>query len=172
MFRNAEKSITILCSYFLPGRMILRSLQAAIRRGVVVRVILAGLSDVMLAKHAERYIYGWLLKNKIEIYEYQGTVLHGKMAVCDGEWITVGSYNINNISAYATIELNLDVYNISFAGKAERMMEQIMTENCVQITEENFTRTTTWMKKFIRWVSYEIIKAGFYLFTFYFRQKS
>lgn len=172
MLQNAQSNITILCSYFLPGRVIKRNLVRAVNRGVKIKVILAGLSDVMLAKRAERYIYDWLLRNKIEIYEYQGSVLHGKVAVCDKEWLTIGSYNVNNISAYASIELNLDVNNPSFAGKVEESLEKIIDEKCVQITKEKLAKSINLFKQFFHWCSYEIIKGGFYLFTFYFRQRS
>ncbi|MGE5106412.1 MAG: phospholipase D-like domain-containing protein, partial [Sphingobacteriales bacterium] len=109
MFTKARSHITILCSYFLPGRVIKRNILKAVKRGIKVKVIMAGLSDVKTAKLAERYMYDWLLRNKVEIYEYQENVLHGKIAVCDSEWMTIGSYNVNDISAYASIELNLDV---------------------------------------------------------------
>lgn len=172
MLRHAESHITILCSYFLPGRVISRNMVQAVKRGVKVKVILAGLSDVMLAKYAERYIYGWMLRNNIEIYEYQGNVLHGKLSVCDSQWLTIGSYNVNNISAYASIELNLDVHNPAFARQVEETLEQIIRENCVQITYEKYARITNIFTRFIRWCSYQFIKLCFYLFTFYFRQRS
>ena len=98
MFNKAEKHITIMCSYFLPGRLFRKKLTQAARRGVKIKVILAGTSDIMMAKHAERYLYEWMLKNNIEIFEYQETVLHAKVATYDSRWTTVGSYNVNNIS--------------------------------------------------------------------------
>jgi cardiolipin synthase len=149
-----------------------KNILQALQRGVQIKVVLAGLSDVMLAKNAERYIYDWMLRNKIKIFEYQGTILHGKVAVCDTEWLTIGSYNVNNISAYASIELNLDVHNPSFAEKVDEALEQIIRENCMQITEERLAKITTIFKRLVRWSSYQIIKLGFYLFTFYFREKS
>ena len=172
MLQHAQSNITILCSYFLPGRVIKKNLMKAVNRGVKIKVILAGLSDVMVAKRAERYIYDWLLRNKIEVYEYQGNVLHGKVAVCDKEWLTIGSYNVNNISAYASIELNLDVNNPAFAARVEEILEKIIEEKCVQITKERLAQSVNLFKQFFHWCSYEIIKGGFYLFTFYFRQKS
>lgn len=172
MLQNAESEITILCSYFLPGRVMKRNLMRAVNRGVKIKVILAGLSDVMVAKRAERFIYDWLLRNKIEIYEYQGNVLHGKVAVCDKKWLTIGSYNVNNLSAYVSIELNLDVHNPSFACHVEETLEGIIKEKCVQFTKEKLIKSTNLLKQFFRWCSYQIIKIGFYLFTFYFRQKS
>lgn len=171
MFRNARSHITILCSYFLPGKMIRRRLKNAAKRGVKIKVITAGPSDVMMSKYAERWMYDWLLRNKIELYEYQPTVLHAKVAVCDSEWITIGSYNINNISAYASIELNLDVRNPSFALQAEQKLEAIIKNDCVAITKEKHSSSNNIFKQFIRWCSYEIIRLMLYLFTFYFRQK-
>ncbi len=172
MFKNAKSEVTILCSYFLPGRTISKYILQALERGVTIKVVLAGLSDVMIAKYAERYIYDWMLRHKIRIYEYQGTVLHGKVAVSDKAWATIGSYNVNNISAYASIELNLDILNPSFARSLDNFLEEIIRTNCLEITKERLAKTTTLFKQFIRWSSYQIIKLGFYLFTFYFREKN
>lgn len=171
MFRNARSHITILCSYFLPGRIIRRLLSSAARRGVKIKIITAGPSDVMLAKHAERWLYDWLLRNKIELCEYQPAVLHAKIAVCDSEWVTVGSYNINNISTYTGIELNLDVKNNRFASEVEKAIEKIIKNECVAITYEKHLHAKNIFIQFIRWISYGIIKAIFYLLTFYYKRK-
>ena len=65
-------------------------------------------------------------KNGIEIYEYQPSVLHAKLAVADGRWVTMGSYNVNNISAFANLELNLDVRNRVVATHPEAETEKII----------------------------------------------
>ncbi len=171
MFRNARSHITIVCSYFLPGRMIRRLLSNAAKRGVKIKVIIAGPSDVRLAKNAERWMYDWLIRNKIDLYEYQPVVLHAKVAVCDSEWLTIGSYNINNLSAYASIELNLDVHNADFAIGVEQMLETIIQNDCIAITREELMHSKNIFKQFIRWCSYEIIRIIFYLLTFYYKQK-
>lgn len=172
MFRDAKSHITILCSYFLPGKIIRRLLSNAAKRGVKIKVITAGPSDIMLAKYAERWMYDWLLRNKIELYEYQPAVLHAKVAVCDSEWLTIGSYNVNNISAYASIELNLDVQNPSFAAGIERILENIIKNECVAINKEKHSQTKNIIKQLIRWCSYQFIRIVFYLLTFYYKQKN
>lgn len=171
MFKTAQSQITICCSYFLPGRILKRNIKDAIARGVKVRVILAGLSDVMIAKHAERFMYDWLLRNKVTIYEYEENVLHAKIAVCDGEWMTVGSYNVNSLSAYASIELNLDVRDKEFSIAVERELDTIIETKCEEVTLETHQRSTNIILQFRRWVSYYIIRGLFKLFTFYFRQE-
>lgn len=171
MLRTATSHITILCSYFLPGRIIRRQLAQAAKRGVRIKVITAGISDVILAKYAERYMYNWLLRNEIELYEYQPNILHGKIAVCDSQWLTIGSYNINDISAYASIELNMNVRHPGFAKETEKLLQNIIDNDCIRITKENYTRSKTIFNQFARWFSYEFIRAVFYLFTFYFKRR-
>jgi cardiolipin synthase A/B len=171
MFRSSRSHITILCSYFLPGRVIRRQLVYAAKRGVKIRVITAGISDVMLSKYAERYLYSWLLRNNIELYEYQANVLHGKVAVCDDQWLTIGSYNINDISAYASIELNMNVRDPALAKEAGEILRQVIDKDCIPITQEYLNRTKNIFKQFGRWFSYEFIRVAFFLFTFYFKRK-
>jgi len=172
MLKNAKSEITILSSYFLPGSMIRKHLIQAARRGVKIKVIMAGRSDVMLAKQAERFIYKELLKNKIEIYEYQKNILHGKIAVSDKEWLTIGSYNVNNISAYASIELNLDVCDAAFATQVNNMLEDIVRKDCIRITTRYLEKRTNIFKKIVHWASYEVVRFIFYMFTFYFKHKA
>ena len=171
MLRRAEKEIIIMSSYFLPGRMFRTVLAKTIRRGVDIKIIIAGRSDVRLAKSAERYWYPWLLKQKIKIYEYEPRILHGKLSVYDEKWVTVGSYNINNISAYASIELNLDILNPGFGQQTTAELKRIIKEDCTEITAEQFERKNNALAKMWYWFSYEFYRAVVFLFTFYFRQR-
>jgi cardiolipin synthase len=171
MLSTAQVEVILLCSYFLPGRIIRRVLKLALRRGVKINLIIAGLSDVPLAKHAERFLYDWLLRNNIVIYEYQKGVLHGKVATCDSRWMTIGSYNINNVSAYASIELNIDVLHSGKTMELEDRLKQIIKNDCEQVTFDQHLKSKTWMIQLMRWASYELIRIVFYLFTFYFKQK-
>jgi cardiolipin synthase len=171
MLNGASKSVIMMSSYFLPGRAIRNALSRAVRRGVSVELILAGKSDVSLAKHAERYFYRWLLKHGIGIHEYPGNVLHGKLATADGHFVTGGSYNVNNISAYASIELNLDVEDRFFATEVTLALERIKEVDCVRITEEEYRTKYGWWSRFRQQASYEIVRMLFFIFTFYFRQQ-
>lgn len=170
MLKTAGSEVTIICSYFLPGKKIRKSIADATRRGVTIRVIAAGRSDIWLAKEAERWLYDWLLRKRVILYEYQDTILHGKLAVCDKSWLTLGSYNLNNISAYASIELNLDIRNRDLATDVRQKLETIINNHCIRITPEQLKKTNNPVKQFWRWFSYEFIRLVFYLFTFYFRQ--
>ena len=169
MFRHAQSRITILSSYFLPGSIFRRHMTMAARRGVKIRVIVGGVSDVKISRLAERYMYRWLFRIGIEVYEYQDTSLQGKMAVYDGQWMTNGSYNVNKISAYASVELNMDVRNPDFAVKVEKELDDIIAGHCVRITEKNFHHGL--LDQFLQWSAFTTIRILFFLFTFYIKQE-
>lgn len=172
MFKDARSHIYIMSSYFLPGMLVRKKMAKAARRGVKIKLILAGLSDVKLAKQAERYIYRWIFRNNIEVYEYNESILHAKIAAYDGKWATIGSYNVNNISAFASIELNLDVNEATFAQSMEQHIEKIIRENCEQITEEDYRTRYNFLKRLFQHSCYQVVRVLFFLFTFYFKQRS
>jgi cardiolipin synthase A/B len=171
MLRSATSQVTIMSSYFIPGYLFRKQLANASKRGVAITLILAGSSDVKVAKHAERYIYRFLLRNKIRIFEYQPSVLHAKLATYDRKWATIGSYNVNNISAFASIELNVDLMDEEFASNMETQLQRIMKEDCIEVTDEMYRTQFNIFSQFLQWCSYNFVKFLFYLFTFYFRQK-
>ncbi|MCB0489249.1 MAG: hypothetical protein KDC99_12280 [Cyclobacteriaceae bacterium] len=142
MFNNASSHITLLSSYFLPGRVFRRALKRARDRGVEVTVIVAGKSDVKISKYAERFMYEWMLVRGIKIIEYNKTVLHGKLAICDDEWITLGSFNVNDISTYASVELNLDVKDTTLVREIRSEVESILTGH-TQAVDENYVASHT-----------------------------
>jgi cardiolipin synthase A/B len=172
MFKKATSNVIIMSGYFLPGTIIRHHMSRASKRGIDIRVIVAGKSDVKLAKHAERYMYRWLLKRDIQLFEYNKSVLHGKMATRDKKWVTIGSYNVNDISAYASVELNIDVNDPEFANNVQQQLEDIMKNDCVQITEEAYNKKYNFFQRFIQYCSYWLVRIIFYLFTFYFKQQS
>lgn len=172
LFRHSRSYITIMSGYFWPARGLLKKMANASKRGVKIKVILAGFSDVSISKHAERYLYRWLLRNNIEIYEYKGNVLHGKIAVCDNHLVTAGSYNVNNISAFASIELNLEVKNNDFAKVVRDDLDTVIKDDCLQITSANYEQNYNFFQRTKQTVAYFAVHLIFHVFTFYFRQDS
>jgi len=170
LFRGADSQIIILSSYFLPGRIFRRALRNARNQGVEITVIVAGISDVKIAKMAERFMYEWLLANGIKIYEYNRTVLHGKLAICDENWITLGSFNVNDISTYASVELNLDVKNPAFARELKQHLEKNVISHSTLITDAYMATHTHWLQRFIHWSAFATIRTLIYFFTFYFKR--
>lgn len=172
LLRQARQHVTIVSSYFIPGRVLRKNLAMAAARGVSVRVILAGMSDVKLAKYAERFMYDWLLRKGIRIYEYRDNILHAKLALCDSEWFTIGSYNVNNISAYASVELNLDCYSQPAGTQVREQLDLLIREHCYEVTAASVQQHRTIFRRLIHWSAYQFFRFVFYLFTFYFKQQN
>jgi len=171
MFRRAKSQITIMSSYFLPGRVFRKNLRLAAGRGVRVRVVLTKISDVLIAKLAERFFYPWLLKRGIEVYEYRKKIVHAKIGTYDSQWVTIGSYNFNDISAYASIELNLDIDSTPFANNVDEALEEIIQRDCDRITMQDFERKTNVWDRMIYFLAFESVRLLFFLFTFYYKQE-
>ncbi len=172
MFKRAQSHIYLVSSYFLPGNIFKKRLARACRRGVKVKILVAGISDVFLSKQAERYMYRWLLRNKVEIYEYNKGILHGKVAAYDSKWATVGSFNFNYISTYASIELNVDVLEDTFATLVESQIEYIILNDSKRITENDYNTTYNFLQRFFQWFCYILIRGIFYVTTFYYRSQA
>jgi cardiolipin synthase len=113
---GAKREIIIANAYFLPGRLFIRALVHAARRGVRVVLVLQGKVEYRLQHYATLALYGRLLNAGVEIYEYHASYLHAKVAVVDGEWATVGSFNIDPFSLLLAREANLVVQDKDFAG--------------------------------------------------------
>ncbi|MEY4660784.1 MAG: hypothetical protein RLZZ42_736 [Bacteroidota bacterium] len=168
--RKAQDEIIIMSSYFIPSNFFRHNIIKAVNRGVKIKLILAGISDVGIAKDAERYLYRWALQHGIELYEYSKHVLHGKVAICDRKIVSIGSYNINDLSALASIELNMDVDQREFASRVREVFQSIIDNDCSPVTSKNGIKWNLLTKTY-HWISYAFVRFLFRLFTFYFRKK-
>jgi len=118
---SARQSIYITNPYFLPDGRMIRALKEARARGVKIVVLLPGVIDNNIVRHASRSKFGQLMEAGIEIHEYQAGLLHAKTMVIDGIWATVGSTNMDSRSFSLNDELNLVVYSVEVAGQLERI---------------------------------------------------
>jgi cardiolipin synthase len=157
-FKYSQKRMIIFNSYFLPGRNERKLLRNAGMRGVDIKIVLSAESDAPMFKRATRFLYDFILRNNIRIYEYLPSNLHAKVATVDGKWCTIGSYNLNHISDYASIEINVDILDEGFARKFENILLDIIEKDCRQVTIEEYNRRRTWLSNFSGWLSYQMIR--------------
>ncbi len=130
--RSARQRIFVCHAYFLPNASLYRALMRAARRGVDVRVIVPARCDVELVRLGSRAIWGRLLRAGVRIFEWQPTILHSKMAVVDRAWVTVGSYNLDYLSARRNRELNVAILDGEFAQHADDVLEAALAE-CTEV---------------------------------------
>jgi cardiolipin synthase len=157
-FKHAQHHMIIFASYFLPGRLERKLLRLASARGVDIKIVLAAESDAPIFKRATKFLYEFILRNNIKIYEYLPSNLHAKVATVDGKWCTFGSYNLNHLSDYGSVEMNVDILDSSFTEGFEKILLKIIKNNCRQVTFKDFLLKKRWVTQFSGWISYQMIR--------------
>jgi len=157
-FRDARENMIIFASYFLPGRNERRLLKNASNRGVNITVVLSAESDAPIFKRATGFLYEFILRNNIKIYEYLPSNLHAKVATADGKWCTIGSYNLNHLSDYGSVEINVGILDDEFTGRFEEELWGIIRNDCREVTFDEFTRKRTIISRLSGWFSYQMIR--------------
>jgi hypothetical protein len=96
---SATRSIFIANPYFVPDVTAIAQLVEAQRRGVDVRIMLAGIhNDNWVARQNATRLIGPLLEAGIEVLEFNRTMPHQKTTVVDERWGTVGTTNADSRS--------------------------------------------------------------------------
>jgi cardiolipin synthase A/B len=137
----ARHRLWITNAYFAPGHTAVRVLAAAARRGVDVRLLLPGRTDVPIVRHAGHGYFAGLLRRGVRIFEYQAAVLHAKSLVADSYLAVVGSTNLDFRSFLFNAECNLVVFDLAFAANLEHTFEDDLAQ-ATEITLSTWRRRT------------------------------
>ncbi|WP_254058409.1 phospholipase D-like domain-containing protein [Dyella sp. S184] len=113
----ARRTLWLTDAYFVGLAPYVQALLAAARDGVDVRLLVPGSSDIPAVASMSRSGYRPLLKAGIRVFEWNGSMLHAKTAVADGQWARVGSSNLNIASWLSNHELDVAVEDAGFAGQ-------------------------------------------------------
>ncbi|MCI0916605.1 cardiolipin synthase ClsB [Pseudomonas stutzeri] len=142
--RDARSRLLIANAYFFPGYRVLREIRNAARRGVRVRLILQGQPDMPIAKFGARMLYNYLMSDGVEVHEYCRRPLHGKVALADYEWSTVGSSNLDPLSLSLNLEANLIIRDHNFNRQLHEKLDRLLQEDCRRIPLERIVRGYWW----------------------------
>jgi len=154
---GAQREIIIANAYFLPGRAFRRALNRAVRRGVRVVLLLQGKVEYRLQHYATHALYDQLLVAGVEIYEYQASYMHAKVAVVDGQWATVGSSNIDPFSLLLAREANLAIRDAGFAGELRASLLAAIHNDAVRIGNE-YGGTRNFFGRLVARLSYGLVR--------------
>ncbi|MHC8336032.1 cardiolipin synthase ClsB [Pseudomonas sp. LB3P25] len=144
VLRSAQRRVVIANAYFFPGYRLLREIRNAARRGVDVRLILQGQPDMLAAKLAARMTYDYLLKSGVQIYEYCDRPLHGKVALVDEDWSTVGSSNLDPLSLSLNLEANVLIRDRAFNRDLFERLEDLSNNHCKVMSTDKSPRGRVW----------------------------
>jgi cardiolipin synthase len=124
--RNA-RDVAIASAYFLPASNIRRMLYRVMRSAGRVRILLAGKTDVPLARYAAERFYRRLFRRGIAIHEYQPQILHAKLVIID-EVVYAGSCNLDRRSLQINHELLLRLEWPEIAADARSWFEAALQQ--------------------------------------------
>ena len=129
---RARQDVLIANAYFFPSSKLLKALCHAAGRGVQVRLLLQGRYEYFLQAHASIAFYAPLLRAGVQIYEYEASFLHAKVAVVDAAgrstWATVGSSNLDPLSLLLAREANVVSRQRDFAQQLQSRLQAALAQ--------------------------------------------
>ena len=73
----------------------------------------------------------------MRLYEYQPTMIHSKLLIADGLFVSIGSANFDNRSLHLNDEANFNVLEARFAAEQTRLFERDRAKS-IRVTLENY----------------------------------
>ncbi|WP_067864187.1 phospholipase D-like domain-containing protein [Neptuniibacter marinus] len=157
---SANNNVWLMTAYFLPSFSMRHALRRAAKRGIDVRLIIAGPhTDQPWVFHASKRYYSRLLKAGVRIFEYQPRFLHAKMSVVDS-WASIGSCNLDHWNLRWNLEANIELHD----EQCLEQMTQLFNDDllhCQEITYENWSKRP-WHRRLKEtlwaWISHLVLK--------------
>lgn len=164
IINQAQHEIILVSSYFLPGVALRRALRKASRRGVKVKILLGAISDVPILGNATKYLLGFLVKCNIEVYCWNESVLHAKVACIDRKIVSIGSFNLNNLSSFLSIEVNAKITSESFAAELMTELDDVFSRSELADPAKYSIQGKFFLARFRDWFSFKLMKwtLGFF----------
>ena len=133
----AKKSILIEHAYFAPNTALVDALKRARERNVEIKVIVPGDPiDSKILREASKIYWPRLIKAGVEIYEYQTSMMHGKLIVVDDYLTICGSGNFDDRSFFINDEANLHILSKDLADQQRTMFYKDL-KHCEKMTTKD-----------------------------------
>lgn len=159
---RARHEVWLANPYFVPGRRLRRALSQAAQRGVAVHLLI-GRKEFRLLDTAVPWLYAKLLDAGVQIAEYDMRQLHGKVAVIDDVWATVGSSNLDALSLFLNHEANVVVLDDPLVLQ---LRDHIRTafHDATRIDPARYGKRSVW-RRFRQWSAYRLYRFVMQLLT-------
>ncbi len=119
---RSSKYIYIQSPYFIPPEPIMKVLQNAALSGVDVRIMMPYRGDRgILPPWASRSYIQEALEAGIKVYLYRKGYMHAKTLVCDDDFVTIGSTNIDSRGFELDFEINAFIYDEKLAKEQKNI---------------------------------------------------
>jgi len=156
------KSVQLMVAYFLPSWQMRHQLIQVARRGGRVQLLLPGKTDVVVSRLAAQSLYLRLLRNGVEIYEYQPQVLHAKLFIID-QAVYVGSANLDPRSLNINYELVVRFAHPRIAEEARAHFQAALAHS-YRITADQWAREHSLWRRFKQhWAYFLLVRMDAYV---------
>ncbi len=135
---RAEHTIHLTNAYFVPDSVLLEALITASQRGVDVRIIVPWISNHRIVDWITHGYFTSCLNAGIRVYGYNN-MLHAKTCTIDSQWSTIGTANLDRLSAVGNYEINVEVYSNTLALQMEDLFK-CDTTNAFELTLEDWAK--------------------------------
>lgn len=156
-FAAAQRVILVAHAYFLPDAGLIRALRRAAKRGVTVKLLLAGRTDVPLIRAATMSLYRRLIGGGVQIFEWTSSVLHAKATTIDHRRFLIGSFNLDPLSL-SNLETLVEVEDPEVVPRADAWIESHMAESRTVTLAE--CSSTWWRRALLEWPGFFAARAA------------
>lgn len=140
---QAKQSVDITTPYFVPDTDVLTALKIAAFSGVHVRLLIPRQPDHKIVGMASRTFFQDLLAAGIDVFLYDGAVLHAKVMTVDGELSVVGAANYDMRSFRLSYEVCQVIYSKEFAAELTAQFERDLRQ-ASQLTRDWLKGRSGW----------------------------
>lgn len=149
---GARSSIDLEAAYFVPDALTAQTLQAALKRGVQVRLVVPGpYVDSAMVRSASQSQWGAMLQAGARMYRFQPAMLHNKLMIVDRYLTIAGSANFDNRSFKLNDESNINVYDRAFAEHMTAVVERDIAQSRPLTLAQ--WRARPWHRKLQDWLA-------------------
>jgi cardiolipin synthase len=144
LFSLAKNEIRITTPYFIPTVQLLYMMYKAIRKGVVIKVLIPHKSDNYWIDIISDFFAYVVYKNKVEVY-LQKKMSHAKYIVFDKKVATFGSHNFDHLSFYQLCELNIVTKNKEAIIPLKELFDSDIKKS-IRFSEKTRRNNNLWRK--------------------------
>ena len=153
LINRSSTYLYIMTPYLIPDEELINTLCFAAKRGVDVRLILPGISDMKSTQIMARSHYTKLVSSGVKVFEYTPGFIHAKVFLSDDLHAVVGTINLDYRSLRHHFECATYLYGLPSLADIKEDFRQTQ-ECCRQIQMEDirnisrFSRIFAYITKF------------------------
>ena len=150
---HSKRYFWIYSPYTPPPKSTLNALKEAAARGVDVRWIVQGVSDVFIEEYIAEFMFKDLLEAGVRLFKWNSGIMHAKQFMSDDYLMAIGSVNMDNLSFFLNYENEAIIYDEDITRLASERFIEDLSNHCTEVTLEQVKRLNIF-RKFRNWFCY------------------